>query len=227
MKKIIFSVCSVLVALSILIGFLAHRSFTDIINSTNKTQSAIAYDSLDWVSNEYLVEEITKTAESLDNCELIAIVDFSGERLYEHLSTKSSVTVQNILKGDKSLENTKIYLYEPCYYYFDALDNSLRYMPVSSFTLMNSGEKYLIFADKVEYSDNKPKYISNNTYIFHNENLPYVCIENGKALSAEKCNFPLLFEDIEQYEFVCENNKEAQKIKSIKMDILNKYIPKG
>ena len=77
-----------------------------------------------------------------------------------------------------------------------------------------------IFSGIVKYFDNKPKYISIS------KNLPYMFIESGDALSSEKCNFPLFLEDIKQYESVCENNEQALKIKSIKMDILNKYIPK-
>jgi hypothetical protein len=83
-------------------------SFTDYSNNTD------AFNKLPYVTYPYQEADLQTDDDGLINqATLIAVCDFEGQREYQSYAFLSTVDVTQVIKGDGSLANTKIQVYEP------------------------------------------------------------------------------------------------------------------
>lgn len=222
-KKFVFTGSVLLLIFSATLGISAKNSFTDIVSSSDARNNAIAYRQDEEMPDEEEFEGYKVIAESFNECDLIAVVSFGGERIYEHYSTKSTVNISAVLQGDTTLVGKKIELYEPSFFYFD-INNVLCYRPTSNCTLMAKDKAYIIFAKKRKYSDNKPKYLSDDVYIYSNQLLPYIPLDRANVLVIKENNsLPLTFGDICVYDLVCSSETQKERYLKATEQIMNQY----
>lgn len=217
--KISITVISLSLILAVVFGLVTRNSYK-------------YFDPLDAVVEniEDVVEKVINSRvdsemvfEQLNTADYAFIVTVkSSEFMYQ--ATKTTVYIDKVLKGDTASLNKTVYLYEPnfiynirgsdeCYYYF------LNYIN----NLMQPDKQYLVFADRVEYSDSYQKTLENYEYQVEVDFELYSFPLEGEI----KCIEPkgnMTYADVKSYDYFCYTQEQKDILENIRAEVFDKYL---
>ena len=118
-------------------------------------------------SYDALMEENLSVEKLQEDSAYILRVIFEGVREPHNTCTFSTVRVLDVYKGDPTLKNTEIYIYE--YPYFVEYDSTLFYESYHSQNLMSKQEEYILFLTPFHFPEiYKPTERESRTYVLLN-----------------------------------------------------------
>lgn len=165
-------------------------------------------------------QKVIKDLKEADSVFVVTVKN--SEKIYE--CTKTAVTVDRVIKGDESILKSNVIIYEPnfnyypknpkqqCYYFVNCLNN-----------LMQENKQYLVFANKIKYSDSFQKTLDSYEYLVNIDWPLYSFpIDNEiKCINSDKVEF---YEDVKHYDYFCYSDNQKNILEKIRTDVLNKYL---
>lgn len=145
-----------------------------------------------------------------------------NERKFLHGASLEAFKVVSVYKGDSSLKDKTIYIFEPSFFDF----NNRTFNVYCGYNLMKNGEEYILFLKKWPYSGYmryNPFYKNKDIYILsHNSGIDKYNINNilFENYVSEKQKY---YKEIQQYDFIAYNKEEIAKYNEIKIQVLASF----
>ncbi|NYE57104.1 hypothetical protein [Carboxydothermus ferrireducens] len=145
------------------------------------------------------------------------------ERKYLHGASLASFKVVSVYKGDRSLKDKTIYIFEPSFFNF----KYKTFYIYNGYNFMKNGDKYILFLKKWPYNRYvryNPFYRNKDLYLLsHNSGIDKYNVNNvlfNKFVSEEQ----KYYGQIKQYEFIAYSKEEVDKYNEIKRKVLSNFL---
>ncbi len=182
--------------------FAANSDYTEEIVSKLNSQSII--NQLDKANSAFVVT--VKSSENIRQC------------------TKTTVTVEKVIKGDDEVVNSDIVIYEPNFIYYNKASKEPYYYWVNHLNnLMQIDEQYLVFANKMEYSDSYQNTLDNSEYLVNIGWLLYSFPIHNEIEYIE-CNEITDYGNVKTSDYFCYTEKQKNILEEIRIKVLEKYL---
>lgn len=195
-------------------------------NSYKYYDSHIAMVKLNPNISDDLISDITakNLLAELDNQDVILIVSIINNKNI-HQGTKTTATVNKVIKGNLDITGTQIIIYEPNFMYYNKATNKYEYYYVNNINnLMQPGKEYLVFLDEIHYSKAYTETLERKEFKVDIDlqlySFPlYKSIEFINKNNKED----LTYNDVRNYDYFCYNEKKKTKLESLINTILDTY----
>lgn len=219
LSKICMSLLLFMLIVSVILGLFTKKSFVSINENEAVVEQHILNVNAD-VVNELNYEKIIKNLEKAK----VAFVVTAIESEVIHQATKTVANVDKVLKGDKELTGKDIVLYDDNYISYRRETNKYTYRCMSNISnSMQPNKTYLIFADKIDYSE---LYAETLIYERFKVNTDYVIYSFplDTVIEPIEVKDKLTYGDIKNYDYICFNEESADKLEQIKNSVLDEYL---
>lgn len=219
--KISFTIIAVTLSVACLIGIATRLSYKQ-----SDSDEAIYY-SYNKQSNITVVEELNEkqVLYDLKNAESVFVVTVKkSERNYD--TTKTTVHVNQVIKGDQNELDNDIVIYEANFFSYAKAIKQLYYYPINHINnLMQPDKEYLVFCEKIDYAESYQKTLVNTEYIVEWEwslySFPLEYEPNHISLNSDE---NMKYKDFKDYDYICFNEKDAKKIDNIRKKVIAEYL---
>jgi hypothetical protein len=157
----------------------------------------------------------------VEDAAIIAVIEPTGNIRPYYYSWKDEVVVKKVIRGDASLVNKKINIYDTSQVAVDKnFNENVAYYDVVN--IMRPGNQYLAFFDPVELHP----YMDEVNYRFSEAYFAYLKLESVKdGLDLDLQNIESKhLNEISDVEFLTSSNKTYQSMVKIKEAIIQKYL---
>lgn len=218
--KISIAVISLSLILAVVFGLITKNSYK-------------YFDPLDAVvlNTEDIVDEVMCSRidseiilEQLKSADYVFIATVKGsENIHE--ATKTTIYIDKVLKGDTASLNKTVYLYEPNFIYNLKGSDECNYYSLNHIdNLMQPDKQYLVFADRVDYSDSYQKTLDNYEYQVEIDFEIYSFPLEGEIECIEpKDN--MTYADVKSYDYFCYTQEQKEILEEIRAEVFDRYLP--
>lgn len=217
--KISVAVMCLALAFAIILGVATRNSYRYFDRDNGVVTKEIKYTKkyLDKLTVEKLIEELKKVEFAF----VVTVND--SENIYE--STKVTAVIDEIIKGDGEQVGNTIIIHEPNFFWYTKRsdENSYYYMNYVN-NLMQKGKQYLVFVDKVEFSEAFQKTLKYTEYAVEVEGSLYAFPLNSyvEVISPEPRE--VAYKEIKQYDYFCYSEADGEKLNEIKNSVLEYFL---
>lgn len=220
---------------ALVIGLATRISFRDISEDEaiytveeywelNKKTDELEYKGyvVDYLMNNINEEKILKELSSNKNYDVFVIEVKNHVKNYE--TTKTTAAVKRVIKGDKSELNKDIIIYEPNFFQYSAKNKSLIWYSVNTLNnLMIPKKDYLVFVERLNYDEAYQKNLIHNEYKVDVDLSLYSFPLEYNCEFVEESNLKT-YADFKHLDYICFNREQAEKLDSIRKDVIDKYL---
>lgn len=215
------SVMLLLLAAAVLFGILTRSSYQVYNKSYNPDDAQVFFSQQ--IMNEAF--ENLDSAELLNETKMIssAFVVTVEKNETINRATKSTVLVNRVIKGDQNLLGSKIAIHQINHVKHDQRIGRVIFDNVGFFSnVMQEGRQYLVFADKVDFYEEFQNKLECYEFITRPDIALYYFPTDSKVEYMEY--IPEKYGDMKSLDYLCFNQKNAQKIQMLVDDILEYYL---
>ncbi|ADD02081.1 MULTISPECIES: hypothetical protein [Thermoanaerobacter] len=218
MNKIYVIVIVITIIIAVIVGGIVRASFVD-------TQKISLDDLMEYkvMGGPWFYEKNFSFSDLVEDSEVI-VKGTALEREFLHLSTLVGFRVVSVYKGNDSLKNKTIYIFEPSFFNF----KNKFFIIHNGYNFMKYGDEYILFLKKwpyLEYMKYNPFYKNKDIYMLtHNGGIDKYNTNNvffDKILSSEQEYY---YREIEEYEVIAYSKDELNRYNEIKKQILEKFL---
>lgn len=174
---------------------------------------------LEQTNSQFEIASISK--EKLLGADLIARVVFTGERKIEHMATRSTVSLLEVMKGNLK-EGAQIDLYEYCFIRSNGQNFVLSNFSFSN--LMQEGKEYIIFANQKKYNPVYQKKLNRLVYLPVSIEFPLCEMADvqSSVLDEEDVRAgQVKYADVKENEFLVTSAKQLSQLHELKAELFS------
>lgn len=216
--KFAISVISVSLVVAVIFGVLTRSSYKhlDINNAVFSVEEALelATQNINEFSSQNILSE-------LENEQAVFVVTVTkSENIYQ--CTKTTAIVDKVIKGDKAILNKSIVIYEPnfIYYYHE---QQHYYLANTLNNVMQVNKQYLLFVDKMKYTNAYQATLNNTEYIVDID-LHLYSFPINNPINYIKADDVSTYRDVKSYDYFCYSEEQRSILEKITLDVLNAYL---
>lgn len=226
-KRILIVFFAVILIATVLFGIITRISLGQSCYDETKYTSATLSKNGDYGA----IMNAGEVIDYLEEAPYILVVNhINSEEKFE--CTKSTVRVNQILRGDNINKGDEIILYE--YNNFSTYQmqgETLHYINRNPVNLMNDNDDYLVFLSELNLNDAYKKYNPMREFSQFGE-LEMISVFNISKTNQDFYNdennaFSLSYSDVREQEFVCFSQESLDTLNSIKNTVISKYVVKN
>lgn len=220
MHKILIPTICVLLIFSVILGLATRSSFVKIDSDDAIYRVLSQRDDEDFINEDCKKSTVLKQLEKVKN--VFAVTVKSTENTYQ--TTKTTVVIDNVIKGDAALKGKTAVIYEPNFFdYYRSSKNSF-YRAVNYINnSMREDSRYLVFCDDLVYVESYKKSLTNPEFKINVVLILYSFPlegEIGYIKNAEDTEYS----NVNKYDYFCFSQAEAEHIDSIRKEVFGKYL---
>lgn len=215
LHKALITIVSVLLVFAVVFGVVTRKSYKHVnpddvmVNILNNSAAECVKD----VEFNSLIKQLESRS-----CAFVVTVE---KNEFVHQAEKTTVTVDKVIKGDTKIVNQKIVIFEPnhisyhysySYYFINNVNN-----------IMQPGKQYLVFPDKIKYSEEFEKTLEYQEYIIE-WNLPLYSFPVNNKVERVPFTDIVPYRDIKNYDYFCYTEEEVNHLEDIRVKVLEKYL---
>lgn len=218
--KISISIISVFLIFAIVFGIITRNSYANLDGDKAVFNVDESVDISKEVMKDLNSQAVIKELEEADSVFVVTVKN--SEKIFE--CTKTTVTVDRVIKGDESNLKSNVIIYEPNFNYSKKSKQQSYYFVNYLNNLMQENKQYLVFANKIEYSDSFQKTLDSYEYLVNIDWALYSFpIDNEiKCINSDKVEF---YEDVKHYDYFCYSDNQKNILEKIRTDVFNRYLP--
>lgn len=219
LSKICISILLFMLIVSAIFGLFTKKSFVSI----NENEAVVEQHIInvnDSVINKLSYEKIIKNLEKAE----VSFVVTAIENEFIHQATKTVATVDKVIKGNKSLVEKTIILYDDNYISYKKETNTYTYRCMSNMSnSLQPNKTYLVFADAIDYSEIYKETLPCEEFKLNTDYVIY-SFPIDTTIEPIENKGKLTYNDIKNYDYICFTKKNASKLEKIKNSVLDKFL---
>ena len=215
--KILLCSASAVLVFSIIFGIITRLSYVDVDFEKALTAMYIPNDD-EFINEYYSKEEILKQLDQSANIFLVTIKN--SKNTYQ--CTETTAVVDRVLRGNQSLTDKEIIIYEQNFIAYYKENQSLLYHSINPINkLMKINSKYLVFCENMDYTPSYKKTITREEFQidFHNKIYSFPI---NKKINYIKNTSKNTLSDLAEYDYFCYSQNQAEHIEEIRAVIFKK-----
>ena len=216
-------ICAMLIVLILLMsaafGVVTKNSYKEFEEDVALVDKLIIENSESWIKH-IEGKKVKKQLKKLGYIFLVTAT--SSERVFR--GTKTILNVERVIKGDINYSEKTIALYESAFTNYSKVTEVFLFRSMNNLSIgMQPGRRYLVFADKVEYAQEYKETLPYDEFIVDWDYYMYYFPIDSQIKPIEpKDN--LTYGDIKNFDYICFNEKDADKLERIKNSVLDEYL---
>lgn len=217
LHKILMITLSFLLLFAVILGCFTKNSYKNIdVNTATYTPSPDTSQRLiNSLDTQLTLNELNKC----DSAFLVTVIN--SENIHE--GTRTTVFVDEVIRGNKEYMNQNIVIYEPNFISYDKKSQKSFYYAINHINnLMQSGKKYLVFCNEKNYNKNFQDTLKFPEFIVDIKMHLYSFPIDSK-ITAIKQKDDMNYNDVKTYTYFCYDETEKDKIDYIVSSVLNIY----
>lgn len=172
------------------------------------------------------IDELTvdKTIKNLKKSDFSFVITVkSSENICE--STKVTAVIDEIIKGEGEQVGNAIVIHEPNFFWQtkNSSENSYYYLNYVN-NLMQVNKQYLVFVNKVEFSEAFQKTLEHTEYVVELEELLYAFPLNSSVTAISPEPMEVTYTEIKEFDYFCYSEADAVKLNEIKNKVLEYFL---
>ncbi|MFR5875928.1 MAG: hypothetical protein ACLUFN_05510 [Eubacterium sp.] len=229
LQKITVTVLVAVIAVGIVSGAVIKNSYNHIAENPDSYSDA-EFINLTMNFDDLVSEQEFLNAEVLEyeykNCPNIFICEMiESKNQYE--CTKLKCQVDKVIRGEDMSDGDTIVLYDWSNFvasseYFGDKEHSYYNPMLSMRPLLQAGEKYLVFAEPMDYADEYEKRLDYKAFRMYGTDVNAFCISKNQTRYCSK-NVKT-YSEISDLEYICFTRKSLDAYNEAKKIILEKYL---
>lgn len=244
-KTVCISIISVCILLSAISGFATKNSYVSLDNPleakfylpkktvTQKNERGeeeavnVSVTADDGVYDDVNLKEIYEDLQLYDNVFLVT----AKKNTHLYRETVTTVYVDKVIKGDDSVLNTDIWVYEiPHFYYSKGTGKFEFYKPMGHINFMRPGSKYLIFVNEVDFVQEVDETLDKRMFTIEAEDEEEFFLCSFVTFPLEKITFVSpenvkVYGDVAHMDWFCFTPEQAEVYESLRSSVIDKYLP--
>ncbi len=235
-KTACISIISACILLSIIFGFATKNSYVSLNNPSEArfylpvntvTDDTRIVSANDGVYDEVSFEEVDEDLQFYDNIFLVT----AKKNTHLYRETVTTVYVDKVIKGDDSVLNTDIWVYEiPHFYYSKGTGKFEFYKPMGHINFMRPGSKYLIFVNEVDFVQEVDETLDKRMFTIEAEDEEGFFLCSFVTFPLEKITFVSpenvsVYGDVSHMDWFCFTPEQAEVYESLRSSVIDKYLP--
>lgn len=216
-------ICSLLICIMLLFA-IAIGVMTRLSYKTFDYSKAVLNQQNVEVNTEVISRlSIKKVQRKLNKTDVVFVV-IAKEKEQSYKSIRTLVDVQKVIKGNEELVGQTVSIYETSFIDYQKQTGNLSFRSMNNLSIgMQPGRRYLVFADKVEYAQEYKETLPYDEFIVDWDYYMYYFPIDSQIKPIEpKDN--LTYGDIKNFDYICFNEKDADKLERIKNSVLDEYL---
>ncbi len=215
--KISFSAIIVSLFFSIVLGVVTRNSYKypDRDEGVILLDSEYSEEQIESLNAQWLIGKLEK-----NECVFVVSIK-SSENIHE--STKVVAVVEKTIKGNEEI-GEEIIIHEPNFFRYNKNSDELSYFCVNWVNnLMSVGKQYLVFVNKVEFSNAYQQTLLRNEYVVPVSQSLYSFPIND---TIKYMNFDGVqkYNSVKDYNYFCYSEANAEKLNEIKNEVLEYFL---
>lgn len=217
--KISIAVMCISLVFAIVLGVLTRNSYQYFDRDNGVVTKEVEYTKKN--IDKLTVEELIKKLKKVEFAFVVSVNE--SENISE--STKVTATIDEIIKGDGEQIGNTIIIHEPNFFWYTKRsgENSYYYLNYVN-NIMQKDKQYLVFVDKVEFSEAFQKTLKYTEYAVEVEDFLYAFPLNSSVEVIPSEPREVAYSEIKQYDYFCYSESDAEKLSEIKNAVLEYYL---
>lgn len=171
--------------------------------------------------DELTVEKLVKKLKKVEFAFVVTVND--SENICE--STKVTAVINEIIQGDGEQVGNTIVIHEPNFFWYTKRSGENSYYYVNYVNnIMQENKQYLVFVDKVEFSEAFQKTLKHTEYAVEVEDFLYAFPLNSTVNAIQSEPKEVTYNEIKEYDYFCYNKADAEKLNEIKNEVLEYFL---
>lgn len=240
-KTVCISIISVCILLSAISGFATKNSYVSLDNPleakfylpkktvTQKNERGeeeavnVSVTADDGVYDDVNLKEIYEDLQLYDNVFLVT----AKKNTHLYRETVTTVYVDKVIKGDESVLNTDIWVYELSHFY--EYKDYFTFFDIEQKNVMRPGSKYLIFVNEVDFVQEVDETLDKRMFTIEAEDeeglilCPFVTFPLEKITFVSPENVSV-YGDVSHMDWFCFTPEQAEVYESLRSSVIEKYL---
>lgn len=220
LHKILLSVVAVSLAFAVIFGVVTRNSYKHY--DADNAEVRLSHESTEVYIKNITAESVIKQLNSANS--VFAVTVKESENIYQR--TKTTVRVDRVIKGDESVLNSDVIIYEPNFFAGGSRhsDGYFYYSTNSINNLMQTGKQYLVFTDEMKYSKSYQETLDTPEYAVNRALTLYSFPLSGEISFFPSEDFLVPFKDIKSFDYICFSEYQKNVLDDIRKSVLDKYL---
>ncbi len=242
-KIVCISIISACILLSSILGFATKNSYVSLDNPseavfylpvktvTLKNEQGeeeavnVSVTVNDGVYDDVNLKEVYEDLQLYDNIFLVT----AKKNTHLYRETVTTVYVDKVIKGDESVLNTDIWVYENSHFYYANKDH-FTFFDVEEKNIMRPGSKYLIFVNEIDFVQEVDETLDKRMFTIEAEDEEGSFLCSFVTFPLEKITFVppenvKVYGDVAHMDWFCFTPEQAEVFENIRTSVIEKYLP--